>query len=71
MNIKSRLKKLDGHAQNLLSFYLGTCRKYAMVVPALFDQGVGHMAGVGFVECCRVVGRSPFRHAQVSQLVPD
>jgi hypothetical protein len=40
MNPKLTIKKLIGHSNNLLTFYLGTVRKYAMLDPMIFSEDV-------------------------------
>jgi len=53
MNVNKTIEKLEGHSSNLLTFYLGTVRKYALVDPMIFDKGVcekrgGDRAATGF-----------------------
>ena len=40
MNIELTLRKLDGHSTGLLTFYLGVLRKYSILDPMIFDEGV-------------------------------
>lgn len=40
MNVNKTIEKLEGHSNNLLTFYLGTVRKYALVDPMIFDKEV-------------------------------
>lgn len=40
MNIKTTVRKLTGYSENLLTFYLGTVRKYALLDPMLFSKEV-------------------------------
>lgn len=45
MDVKTRIKKLSGHSDNLLTFYLGTVRKYAVLHPMIFSQEVCNKYG--------------------------
>ncbi len=47
MNIESRIKKLIGHSDKLLTFYLGTVRKYSILDPMIFSQDVCGRFGSG------------------------
>lgn len=40
MNVKTTVRKLTGYSENLLTFYLGTVRKYALLDPMLFSKEV-------------------------------
>lgn len=45
MNVNKAIEKLEGHSSNLLTFYLGTVRKYALLDPMIFDKGVCESRG--------------------------
>ena len=45
MDVNTRIKKLSGHSENLLTFYLGTLRKYSVLDPMLFSQEVCNKYG--------------------------
>jgi hypothetical protein len=47
MNPKLTVNKLDGHSSNLLTFYLGLVRKYAVLDPMIFSENVCTENGVG------------------------
>ena len=40
MDVNTRIKRLIGHSENLLTFYLGTVRKYSVLKPMIFSQEV-------------------------------
>lgn len=47
MNSVKTINKLIGHSSNLLTFYLGTVRKYKLLEPMIFSQGVCEKYGSG------------------------
>jgi hypothetical protein len=45
MDVKTRIQKLSGHSEGLLTFYLGTVRKYSVLDPMISSQEVCNKYG--------------------------
>lgn len=68
MDVKTRIKKLIGYSENLLTFYLGTVRKYSVLHPMIFSQEVCNKYGSKLASNGYVVVRETLYYGVVQDI---
>jgi len=68
MNPKQTIEKLEGHSSNLLTFYLGTVRKYAVLEPMIFSKTVCDENGRGLAATGFSMIRSSLYYSLIQEL---
>lgn len=68
MNPKLTIKKLEGHSSNLLTFYLGIVRKYAVLEPMIFSKTVCDENGSGVAATGFTIIRSSLYYGLIQEL---
>lgn len=68
MNPKLTIKKLEGHSSNLLTFYLGIVRKYAVLEPMIYSKTVCDEYGSGVATTGFTIIRSSLYYGLIQEL---